>query len=202
MRLELQEAEEILKEGAILNPGLWVEHSRNVAKAAKLIASKSQKLDEEKAYILGLMHDIGRRKYLKGMNHVLEGYNFMSIKGYEEAARICMTHTFAYKDVNAIYGKWDCTGEEIKFVEEYIKNIEYDEYDLLIQLCDSLVLPNGFSLIEKRFVETALKSGINSFTLHKWKKVIEIKKHFEKEIGSSIYNLLPDVIENTFINEG
>jgi len=198
MMLNVEEAEAILEEAEKLNPGVWVGHSRNVAMAAKLIASKNSKLSEEKAYILGLLHDIGRRKYLRGMSHVLEGYNFLIEKGYEEAARICMTHTFPSKDVQAIYGEWNCSEAELKAVEKYINNIEYNEYDLLIQLCDSLVLPEGFTLIEKRFVETALKSGINNLILCRWRAILDIKKYFENKIGCSIYGLLPNIIENTF----
>lgn len=198
MILNLQDAEAILEEAQSLNPGLWVEHSRNVALAAKLIGSKCPKLSSEKAYILGLLHDIGRRKYLNSMAHVLEGYNFLMKKGFEESARICMTHTFACKDVNAIYGQWNCPLSEIETVENYINSIEYNEYDLLIQLCDSLALPGGFTLIEKRFVETALKSETNGLVLCKWRAVLDIKKHFEMEIGGPIYELLPKVVENTF----
>lgn len=198
MTLNLHKAEEIFKEASSINPGAWVQHSRNVAAAARTIASKDSEIEEEKAYIFGLLHDIGRHKYLSGMNHILEGYNFLMEKGYEEAARICMTHTFAFKDVNAIYGKWDSSEEEIKIVEKYINSIQYNEYDLLIQLCDSIALPNGFALIEKRFVETALRSGINNLTLFKWKSVLNIKKYFEDKIGCPIYALLPNIVQNTF----
>jgi hypothetical protein len=194
----LQEAEELLEEAEKMNPGIWVEHSRNVALAAKLIANKCSTLNAEKAYILGLLHDIGRRKYIKNMAHVLEGYNYLMKKGYDEAARVCMTHTFAYKNINAIYGQWDCLDSEIEVIEKYINNVKYNEYDLLVQLCDSLVLPQGFTLIEKRFVETALKSGTNDLILCKWRAVLDIKNHFENEIGGSIYQLFPNIIENTF----
>lgn len=198
MMLNLQESEEIFQEASSINPGAWVQHSKNVAAAARCIAGRVQDLDEEKAYIFGLLHDIGRRKYLKGMKHVLEGYNFLIEKGCEEAARICMTHTFAYKNVYAIYGQWDSSEAEIKLVEKYISSIKYDEYDLLIQLCDSLALPCGVTLIEKRFVETALRTGISSLTLCKWKAVLTIKNYFEEKIGCSIYSLLPNIVQNTF----
>jgi hypothetical protein len=197
MTLTLHKAEKIFEEASRINSGAWVKHSRNVAAAARVIARKDLELEEEKAYIFGLLHDIGRHKYLSGMNHILEGYNFLMEKGYEEAARICMTHTFAFKDVNAIYGKWDSL-EDMKIVEKYINSIRYNEYDLLIQLCDSLALPNGFALIEKRFVETALRSGINNLTLFKWKSVLNIKKYFEDKIGCPIYALLPNIVQNTF----
>lgn len=198
MTLNLHKAEKIFEEASRTNPGAWVKHSRNVAAAASIIASKDLVIEEEKAYVFGLLHDIGRYKYLSGMNHILEGYNFLMEKGCEEEARICITHTFAFKDVNAIYGQWDSSEGDIKIVEKYINSIQYNEYDLLIQLCDSIALPNGLTLIEKRFVETALRLGINSLTLCKWKAVLNIKKYFEDKIGCSIYSLLPDIVQNTF----
>ncbi|EHJ00659.1 metal-dependent phosphohydrolase HD sub domain containing protein [Clostridium sp. DL-VIII] len=198
MKLGIKEAEEILREAEGLNPGSWIEHSKNVALAARLIADKDQGLNSEKAYILGLLHDIGRRKYISGMEHVLYGHAFMQEKGHEEIARICMTHTFPYKDVNAIYGDWGYQREEAEIVEKYIKDIEYDDYDLLIQLCDSLSMPDGFTLIEKRFVNTALRSGISNLIVYKWNAVMDIKKYFEGKIGCSVYKLLPNIVQNTF----
>ncbi|MBE5831525.1 MAG: HDOD domain-containing protein [Butyrivibrio sp.] len=44
-----------------INPGPWVKHSINTGVAAKNIAEKIPGLDPEKAYIVGLVHDIGRR---------------------------------------------------------------------------------------------------------------------------------------------
>jgi hypothetical protein len=34
--------------------------------------------------------------------------------------------------------------------------------------------------------------------LQKWQKYLEIKDYFSNMIGESIYNLLPNVVENTF----
>jgi hypothetical protein len=194
----LQQAEALLEEAKILNPGLWINHSIYVAKAAKLISERCPDMDDTVAYILGLLHDIGRRTGEMGMRHVIEGYVFLMEKGFEDAARICMTHTFSYKDIQAIYGEWNCSAEELTIIDNYLNEVDYDDYDLLIQLCDSLVLPFGFSILEKRFVETALKYGTNNFTVSKWKAVIEVKKYFEGKIGCSIYGLLPNIMKNTF----
>lgn len=60
----LPTADEAIKELEIagrLNPGPWVKHSINTGEAARYIAEKVPGLDSEKAYICGLMHDIGRR---------------------------------------------------------------------------------------------------------------------------------------------
>ncbi len=55
------EAHNMLKEAEALNPGPWVAHSKNVARAAALLAEHIETLDVETAYVLGLLHDIGRR---------------------------------------------------------------------------------------------------------------------------------------------
>lgn len=44
-----------------LNPGPWVKHSLNTGIAARNIARLIPTLNENKAYILGALHDIGRR---------------------------------------------------------------------------------------------------------------------------------------------
>ena len=88
----LPTAEEALKELKLagkLNPGPWVRHSVNTGIAARNIAEKLPSLDPEKAYIVGLLHDIGRRVGIVGIpTHVLEGYRYCMQKGWDEAARI------------------------------------------------------------------------------------------------------------------
>ena len=101
-----QQAEEFLEEGARLNPGPWIAHSKNVALAAKSIAEAAG-LDPQIAYILGLLHDIGRRYGMSYMKHSTDGYHFMMEHGFEDVARICLSHSFACKDINTYVGKWD-----------------------------------------------------------------------------------------------
>ncbi|MCR4934321.1 MAG: HDOD domain-containing protein, partial [Lachnospiraceae bacterium] len=76
----------LLKEAEVLNPGAWVKHSENVALAAKLIAEKCG-MDSDKAYVLGLLHDIGRRFGVSYLAHVYDGYHYLLDLGYNEAAR-------------------------------------------------------------------------------------------------------------------
>lgn len=82
-------------------------------------------------------------------------------------------------------------------MEQFIKNAVYDDYDRLVQLGDALALPTGFCMLEKRFVDVTIRYGVHPATVDRWKKILEIKDLFEKEIGCSIYNLLPGVIENS-----
>ncbi|MDF2673226.1 MAG: putative superfamily hydrolase involved in metabolism [Clostridiales bacterium] len=194
----LKEAKAILEESAHLNPGPWVEHSIYVGKCAALIAEHDSELDKDRAYVMGMLHDIGRRFGKTNMRHVIDGYNFLMERGYPAGSQICMTHSFPYQYIDAIFGKWDCTDEEHEFAAKYIHNLEYNDYDKLIQLCDALALPEGYCLLEKRMMDVALRHGVNEYTVPKWKETFKIQKYFEGKIGCSIYSVLPGVVENTF----
>ncbi|HAL16403.1 MAG TPA: phosphohydrolase [Anaerolineaceae bacterium] len=194
----LEQAEVLLNEAQELHPGPWVQHSFFVGKAAEAIAEQHPKLDSQTAFILGYLHDIGRRAGVADMRHTLDGYYFLMEKGFDTAARICITHVFPVKHLNSVAGKWDCTKQELDFLDEYLSKIEFDEYDRLIQLCDAIALPTGYCLIEKRLMDVALRHGVNEFSVPRWKAFLEIQKEIESAIGQSIYKALNGVVENTF----
>ena len=189
----------LLEEARILFPGLWVEHSINAGKAAELIARNCKDLNPETALVLGTLHDIGYRYGNTYMKHILHGYNFAMDKGYHKVARICLTHSFNCHNLKCSFGKYDnFTQEEYDFVKNYIENVEYDDYDQLIQLCDALALPSGYCLMEKRMVDVALRHGVHEHIIDKWKATFETKAYFERKMGKSIYSVLPGVVANTF----
>jgi hypothetical protein len=194
-------AQALLREAEALNPGPWVDHSIHVAQAAENIAANHPGLESESAYVFGLLHDIGRREGVYGMRHVVDGYHYMIGIGYPEVAQICLTHS--YPIPNVMYGssKWDGTPAELKFVAETLAKIHYTLYDQLIQLCDSLCLPNGPVLMEKRFVDVVMRYGFNEYTIDKWQAFFDIRDEFETVMGKPIYELFPGVIENTFRND-
>jgi hypothetical protein len=195
---DLAEAEQLLNEAEAKNPGSWADHARYVALAAKNIAEVHPRLDAEAAYILGLLHDIGRQEGVTDLRHILDGYTFLKHLGYSDAARICLTHSFPLQSIEAATGNWDGSSEELAFVGAYLGGLEYDDYDRLLQLCDALAWPSGFVLIEKRLVDVALRRGINHTTAEKWQAFLGLQAYFEKAIGRSVYSVLPGVVENTF----
>ena len=83
------EAEKLLNEAEQHNPGAWIGHSKTAAFCARAIAKRCDNLDADTAYILGLLHDIGRREGVTDMRHIIDGYNFMTSLGYDDCARIC-----------------------------------------------------------------------------------------------------------------
>lgn len=194
------EADKELKIAAQLTPEPWEQHSISVAKNARLIVEKVEGMDCDKAYVMGLMHDIGRRAGIKGILHIFDGYDYMISIKQEEIARICLTHSFPIKDVNTFLGKYDCSLDQKEFLAAFLKNSEYDNYDILIQLCDAISLPNGACIMEKRLVDVALRHGLPDFTIDKWKAFINTKKYFDELCGCNIYTLLPNVLENSSVN--
>ena len=74
---------------------------------------------------VGLLHDIGRRNGNMQARHAIEGFQFLTSIGFDEGARICLTHTFQYKDIEAIYDTWDCSDDEKHFMAEYLQNVTY-----------------------------------------------------------------------------
>jgi hypothetical protein len=194
-------AEQLLRESEALNPGPWVAHSRVVAAAARAIAERDARLQPDRAYVLGLLHDVGRRTGGPGVadvRHILDGYAYMHGLGFDESARICLTHSFPVKDVDAFASAWECPAEEKRFAQAYLDGAEYTPYDRLIQLCDCLGQTGGFVLVEKRLVEVALRHGFNALTLTKWRAFLELRREFDAAVGGSVYRLLPGVVENTF----
>ena len=183
-------AEKLLNEAEKLNPGAWIGHSKTAALCAKTIAEHCDNLDADTAYVLGLLHDIGRCEGVTDMRHIIDGYNYMTSLGYDDCARICLTHSFPYKDIRSYNGQNDCTTEEAEFIKSFLDSTEYDDYDRLIQLCDALALPIGATYIEKRLVDVVIRRGFNDLTIPKWKAFLELKDYFDKKTGTDIYNLI------------
>jgi hypothetical protein len=194
----IDQAIKLIKYAEKSNPGEWIAHSYNAAKAAKSIAGECDNLDSDIAYILGLLHDIGRYEGRVQMHHSISGYDFLTGKGYPDAARIALTHSFVIPDIRVYAGQADCSEREINFIKEYLKEIKYNDYDMLIQLCDIIALPEGLCLMEKRLLDVVMRYGTNDFTLIKWKNYLRLRDYFSEKIGKSIYKVLDGVIETTF----
>jgi hypothetical protein len=187
-----------LKIAETMNPGPWVKHSQNVGIAARNIAIKVTGMDAEKAYTLGILHDIGRRVGIVDIpTHVYEGYDYCMGKGWDEPARTCMTHSYILMKDEFNYNPSTKAEKEIK---EFILHCEPDDYDLLIQMCDALAADFGFVILEKRFVDVTRRYGIMEQYIKGWDVLFKVKDHFEAKMGCSIYDVLPDIGRTTLLN--
>ena len=180
-----------------MNPGPWVKHSLNVGIAAQNIAQRIPGMDAQKAYIIGILHDIGRRVGVVDIpTHVYEGFRYCMEKDWDEAARICMTHSYLRMRDEFCY---EPETETEKAIRDYIVNCEADDYDRLIQLCDSLAVDYGFVILEKRFVDVTRRYGIMEGYIKGWEIAFEIKESFESRMGCSVYDVLPDIGRTTLL---
>ncbi len=194
-----KEAFEELEIAGVMNPGPWVLHSKNVGLAAKNIAHYVPELDENKAYIFGLLHDIGRRVGIVDIpTHVYEGYKHCMQKGWDEVARICMTHSYFFMKDEFNYNPAE---DSEKAIKNYLLACgKADAYDELIQLCDSLATDYGFVILEKRFVDVTRRYGIMENYIKGWEVLFAIKEKLEKRMGRSIYDVLPDIGKTTLLS--
>ena len=196
-----QEAEAILQWAGDLNPGKWISHSRVAARAAETIASAAR-FDLDKAYVLGLLHDIGRFEGVRGLHHVIAGYELMKSKGNTDSARICLTHSFPVQHFFAYSGKnLDCTEQEIQQIKNFLEHTTYDEYDRLIQLCDALSLPEGITILDSRLIDVALRHGFNDYTIQKWESIFQLKSYFDGLSQTNLYTLFREEIQKSIFGE-
>jgi len=193
-----EEAETIFLWAYEKNPEPWAEHCKVVARAAEKIASKSG-LNPEKAYILGLFHDIGYCFYKNGRGstcHIYSGYRLMMEKGYTEIAKICLSHSFPLKDIRAYGGSdMNCSEDEKLFISSFLSEAIYDDYDKLIQLCDCYGTAQGIISMEKRMLDVVMRHGFNELTVKKWEMYFGIKDYFDKKCGMNINSLFYDEIK-------
>ncbi len=91
-----EQAEALLLWAEEKNPGPWGNHSRAAGRAAETIARAAgdPALDPDRAYVSGLLHDIGRYEGVTHLRHVYAGYALLMDKGEPELARVCLTHSF------------------------------------------------------------------------------------------------------------
>ena len=181
-------AEELLREAESCNPGPWGDHSRVVAMCAERIAAACPGMDGEKAFVLGLLHDIGRKFGVKHFGHIYDGYMYMNEMGYGAAARICLSHSFCIQRIEDYIGNFDVTKEQQKVVEDALYRLVFDDYDLLIQLCDAVGAAEGIVPMEERMGDVKRRYG--SFPQNKWDRNLELRRIFEQKTGRDLYEIL------------
>lgn len=178
----------MLREAEQCNPGPWGNHSRVAAHCAEKIAELCDGLDVQKAYVLGLLHDIGRKFGVRHLGHVSDGYTYMMSLGYDEVAKICLTHSFPNQSTKEYIGKFDTSDEELEMICITLTQVVMDDYDRLIQLCDSLAGSEGVLDIEERMSDVKRRYGC--YPQEKWDFNIKLKKYFEKKTGKDIYDIV------------
>lgn len=197
----------------------WQNHSKDVAKVCEKIAEKAG-MDSDLAYAKGLLHDFYKAierdneieleingEKVPGMTHPFNGYRLLMEKGFPEAARTALTHTFYNLD-EFFEGGFDkrLLPEDKELLKKWISEQDetglepYDNYDLLVQLADNMASWRGIMTINDRFCDILMRHPVSN-PQGGLKKLYEIKDYFDEKIGGSIYELFKDEITETAITE-
>ena len=204
-KLTAARAKEYLRDAHRHAPKPWICHSYYVGLAAGKIAAHVPGMDSDLAMAYGFVHDIGRRFGEMKINHIFYGWRYLLEEGYEEAARICLTHSFPVQDIRSVTGLWDSTAEDTAFLREYLSSITYTDYDRLIQLADVLGDASGIVVLEKRLVDIIRRYGLDAENVpSRWEALFAIKEDFERRMGMMIEDALelrPRSFEQAFSEE-
>ncbi len=168
--------------------GRWAAHSRTAARCAEKIAARCPGLDPDRAYVMGLLHDIGRRWGDGHLRHVYYGWKYMNELGYDEAARICLTHSFQIQTMDAYVGNRDIPPAAVEELAAALAAARYDDYDRLIQLCDSIAGPGVVLDMDERMEDVRRRYG--SYPQDKRDKNYELKRYFERCGGMGLYEMV------------
>lgn len=190
--LSIPVAKMLLKEAASCNPGPWEQHSEYVAEAARRIATECDGLNPEKAYVLGLLHDIGRRFGISYLAHVYDGYHYLLTLGYEDAARIALTHSFNLGKIEDYIGRFDISESKQAELVSLLADTKLDNYDYLIQLCDSIAKADGIVSLEERMND--VKNRYGYYPQEKWDRNMKLKLYFEKMMKKDLSQVV--AVEN------
>ncbi|MFV0626331.1 MAG: HD domain-containing protein [Alphaproteobacteria bacterium] len=169
---------------------LYEDHVLNVAKVAKILAGKLG-LDENKAYLMGLLHDIGKIEEEKTKRfHGIIGYE-MFIEKDKDIARACLLHMFPNNVITEkqFFGK----REDYEFTLNFAKNTSLSDYDNLICLADSLGAYDGFITIEERAIDAIRRRNLDSspeFLQKVIEPYIKIKQYFDEKLNDDVYKIL------------
>lgn len=168
-------------------------HVFNVAKIAENIAKHSNgKLDSDTAYSLGLIHDIGRIKdeTITKVPHGVEGFNYLIDQGYPDIAPICLTHGFINKDIKqSDYPTY--SPQLFKQVKNYLDNLEYNDYDRIVQLADLFSRGKEIMSIHQRLEKN--KSFYHIENLSYEKQAYQLRDYINSKYNIDVEQIVEDL---------
>ncbi len=178
--------------------GTWYKfhnHVYGVGYLAQKMADVLGYIDPEKAWILGVMHDAGKiHEQLEQRFHGLIGYEFFKDKD-DEIAIISLTHTFHFNRIppyekveKMFFGR----REDYNFVADFLAQHPANEYDKLIQMCDSLANCSGFVTLEQREEEFSQRNNM-SVPDYMASGANLLKDFFDKRLGRDVYSFYEEI---------
>lgn len=167
-------------------------HTMGIAMFSRLLAMRITGLNPEKAYIMGLLHDYGK-KYDESLNnhfHGLVGYLELKELGWDAPARICLTHTFPDKEF-ALENYPSYPIEDLKRVKKILADIEYDDYDRVVQYSDMFLEGLKITTLEERIAHIKQRYHLSDADEQcLLTDAMCLKKYFDAKCGEDTYIIL------------
>ena len=155
-----------------INTSSWIKHSLNVGLAAKNISNLTNETNNNLAYILGILHDYGR-KYKTDMKHTIVGFESLVNIGLENLAKICLTHSHingkrCANNEPAVEGWSYANGKSLWQSEntlddltKFLINTKYNKYDHIICIADLMATENKIIPVHLRLEDIAKRRKID-----------------------------------------
>lgn len=164
--------ESVRPNGARRNTSNWINHCLNVGVVCKNLGT-SLNLDADKAFALGILHDVGRKKSQK-FDHTIKGFEYLVDLSYEDEAFACLTHSFVNggrcasneKAEEGFYldneGNPHFMDDAVKDdITVFLENYEYNDYDLILNIADLVATSSNIATIEERLKDIATRREID-----------------------------------------
>ena len=108
--------------------------------------------------------------------------------GYDEAARVCMTHSFNNGKIEEYIGRFDTGKADTDLIIAYLSETCFDDYDRLIQLCDALAGSSAILDVEARMND--VKSRYGYYPEDKWNRNLKLLAYFSEGCGMDVYKVV------------
>ena len=180
------------------NPRIIFEHGvhiHNVAKITEAIAKNTDGiLNPDTAYVLGLIHDIGRIKdeTVTGIPHCVEGYRYLNEVGFQGVAPISITHCFRNKNFQTSDYPTYCP-KLLGKVKEYLDTIEYNDYDRIVQIADMFSRGKEILSIRERLDKN--KAFYHTQNLSYENSVFELRDSLNKKFNIDIEKIVDNIFK-------
>ena len=177
------------------DPSTWFmyhNHVYGVANVSKLIASRLDGISPERAFVLGLLHDVGRitERHEQRFHGVL-GYEYLKDID-KEAARISMTHMFPLSyidDYECVEKSFFGKKEDYDFVKQFLQDNPINQTDKIVQISDALANAYGVVTIQERN-EEYMKRHKCSISEKILNNMCALKTQFDDLLGADLYDLM------------
>jgi putative nucleotidyltransferase with HDIG domain len=175
------------------------KHSKTTANAAKLIAKHIDVIDEEIAYLCGLMHDVGKF-YLKKhelYKHPRIGYELTKNKS-KEISEVCISHAFPnFEAFDHILAYCHGDNEEAYTVCDILKTIKRSVYVDMIQFCDKISGLDRYMTLDTKYAwYLGQNANFQDDTSERYfQSLLKVKASLDELASRDLYEILGIGIE-------